>query len=68
MTYERLTLLLEPAEGAALREAAKANLRRPPDQARYLLRSVLLGDREVATKNANGGAMDLDPQRAAVQK
>lgn len=44
MDRERLTLVLAPMEMQALRKSAKADLRHPRDQARYLLRRVLLGE------------------------
>ena len=43
MTYERLTLVLPEPEMQALRTAARAELRKPRDQARAILRAVLLG-------------------------
>lgn len=46
MTIERLTLVLDTTEAAALRKVALANYRRPRDQARYLLRIALLGEKE----------------------
>jgi hypothetical protein len=42
MQTERLTLVLSPGEMAALRKAAQAELRRPRDQARAILRDALL--------------------------
>lgn len=42
MNGERLTLVLDPLEMQALRNAARADLRRPRDQARHILRSALL--------------------------
>ena len=45
MTYERLTLVLPQTEMQALRAAARAELRKPRDQARAILRAALLGGR-----------------------
>jgi hypothetical protein len=42
--YERLTLVLDPAEMAALRKAARQDLRKPRDQVRHILRVALLAD------------------------
>lgn len=64
--YERLTLVLEPAEMAALRQAARLELRKPRDQARHMLRVALLTDpprnevRECAkVVETTGGALPL---------
>lgn len=43
MAIERITVVLETEEAEALRSAARADLRRPQEQARYLLRAQLLG-------------------------
>ena len=40
-SYERLTVVLNESEMQQLRQAARADLRRPSDQARYLLRLAL---------------------------
>lgn len=45
VNYERLTLVLPEAEMQALRTAARAELRKPRDQARAILRAALLGGR-----------------------
>lgn len=42
--YERLTLVLDPIEMAALRQAARQELRKPRDQVRAILRAALLTD------------------------
>ncbi len=44
--YTEITLILNPEESSALRNSAELNLRRPRDQARYLLRSILLGEQD----------------------
>lgn len=61
MGIERLTLVLDSAEAAALRSAARAEMRRPRDQARYLLRSVLLGESTsgASTTNSNSAGRVL---------
>lgn len=40
--YERLTLVLDPTEMAALKQAARQELRKPRDQVRHILRATLL--------------------------
>lgn len=60
----QVTITLDGTETALLRQAAMRELRRPREQARFLLRQALLA----ATDNPetrNRGAMDSDPQRAA---
>jgi hypothetical protein len=42
MPNERITLVLDDEEAAALHRAAHADLRRPREHARYLLRLALL--------------------------
>lgn len=44
MTYERVTVVLTQDEMQRLRGIAQRELRRPRDQAAYLLRSVLSGE------------------------
>ena len=67
MAPEKIVLRLNPCESRALYAAALQDLRRPTDQARMLLRQALgLTDITTATTNANRGAMDFDPQRAAI--
>ncbi len=44
MTYERVTVVLSEYEMNELRKIARSELRRPRDQAAYLLRRVLLGE------------------------
>lgn len=51
MNVERITLALDSELAAALRAAARAEMRRPHDQARYLLRTILLGEQTPATKS-----------------
>ena len=41
MTYERVTIVLTEHEMQALRNIAQQELRRPRDQAAYILRNVL---------------------------
>lgn len=45
MKTERLTLVLSSAEMQALRKSSKVDLRHPREQARYILQSVLLGNK-----------------------
>jgi hypothetical protein len=62
-------LLLTREERRLLSRMVEEDVRLPLDQVRWLIveeakrRGML-----PAARNANGGAMDLDPQRAAVQK
>lgn len=42
MTYERFTIVLTEPEMKILRKLAQQDLRRPRDQATYLLRTALL--------------------------
>jgi len=44
--FARMVLTLSKDEFFALRDCAKREYRHPRDQARYILRSVLLGDAE----------------------
>ncbi len=64
----RVTVPLTEDECNALRRLANAELRDPREQARYLLRAALglTGDAVQPSPNANRGAKDFDPQRAAV--
>ncbi len=41
MSYRTMTIVLSSEEAAALRASADADLRKPADQARYLLRVAL---------------------------
>lgn len=62
--YAGINVRLSRGEFERLSAAAQRDLRHPRDQARYLLR-LALGLTDVH-ENANRGAMDFDPQRAAV--
>jgi hypothetical protein len=70
--FTRITVPLSKDEFFALREAASKNYRHPREQARWLLRQVLViadarpGTMPLDVENANRGAMDSDPQRTAV--
>jgi hypothetical protein len=44
MTYERVTVVLTEHEMEKLRKVAQRELRRPRDQAAFLLRRALLGE------------------------
>lgn len=46
--YRRIYVPLSKEEFIALQEKAQCSYRHPRDQARYILRSVLLGDAEPA--------------------
>jgi hypothetical protein len=52
MTYERFTVVLTEPEMKILRKLAQKELRRPRDQATYLLRTALLD----ATPSTDGNA------------
>lgn len=47
----RITIELTNSEMEALKQKARRDLRQPKDQARYLLRSLLLGTRDQSTNN-----------------
>ena len=56
---QRITLLLDVSEMAALRQAARKDLRKPRDHARFLLRLALDGPQAPAhldTKENDSGA------------
>ena len=69
MAIERITVVLDSAEAAALRNAARADLRRPRDQVRHILRLALLGAEEsppAAPTNSNrAGDVLADTSAAA---
>ncbi len=44
MTYQRITVVMTDSEMQALQDAAQRELRRPREQARHILRSVLFGE------------------------
>ena len=52
--YERLTLVLDPIEMAALKQAARQELRKPRDQVRHILRAALLHDPPDGQSQRNG--------------
>lgn len=62
MYYERLTLVLPQAEMHALRAKARAELRKPRDQARLMLRAMLLNE-GFLSESEQGEAED-DPQHS----
>ena len=64
--YRRIHVPLSKEEFVTLQGAASNDLRHPRDQARYLLRAALGLGGDNVQPNANRGAMDSDPQRAAV--
>lgn len=49
--YTRITVPLSREEFEALRTAAQTDYRHPREQARYLLRGVLLGEQSLETNN-----------------
>lgn len=52
MDYKRLTIPLPEPEFAALQKLAKRELRRPEDQARHILRTILLIESHENSKTA----------------
>jgi hypothetical protein len=66
--YAGLRLRLSRDEFESLIALARQEMRDPQEQARFMLRQVLLVEADNAQKNANRGAMDSDPQRAAVAR
>lgn len=66
MQMTRITVPVTIEEREALRALAQRELRDPRDHARYLLRQALGLGGDNVQPNANRGAMDSDPQRAAV--
>jgi len=61
----KLTIALTRDEMEKLRKNAKINLRNPHDQARHILRLVLLGSTNEATKD-NTDVHSLEPVHAGV--
>lgn len=68
--FERVTIVLTGDEMARLRKLAQCELRRPRDQATYILRSVLLGEQSSImpmnvenaanpTKSLNGAFVEI---------
>jgi hypothetical protein len=60
---QRITLLLEKSEMDALRRAAREEMRKPRDHARYLLREVLC---EPSTEQNKSGADAYQAHGAAL--
>lgn len=60
MNYSRLTLVLTESEMMALREVARQSVRRPRDQARYMLLSGLgmSNERVTSTQQPNGAPLE----------
>jgi hypothetical protein len=57
MSYRTMTIVLSDDEVNALRRSAEVDLRRPRDQARYLVRQALgLAEKPPATEKHNGAA------------
>lgn len=61
----QLTITLDGTETAMLRQAAVRELRKPRDQARYLLRQALLAAVGTPEEMRNRGAVEVEAQRAA---
>lgn len=66
MSFRRLTLVLSEHEMNALRRAAGDDLRRPQEQAKYILRTALLGNGQPST-NSNTGAIRQDSDAGVVE-
>lgn len=52
----RVIIVLTEQEMERLHQSAKRDLRHPRDQARYILRSALLGQRDSSPTNSEGDA------------
>lgn len=68
MTYERVTLVLTEHEMQELRRLAQRELRRPRDQAAYIIRRVLNGEQQstneksaVTVSQTNGALIGINP-------
>lgn len=62
MAYRTMTIAISDEEMQALNRLAMAEYRRPRDQARYILRKVLIGN-QVEEKH-NGAVISQDTPRA----
>lgn len=58
----KLVLMLTRDEVEQLKRLANRDLRKPQDQARFILRSVLLGDQSQESKNPSAATL---PERTA---
>jgi len=61
----KLTIALTRDEMEKLRRAARNHLRQPGDQARYIIRSVLLGESPPNQEKENTGAVKVYETRTA---
>lgn len=67
MSYRTMTIVLSDDEVNALRKSAEVDLRRPRDQARYLVRQALgLAEKPPAATKHNGAEVRQDITGAAV--
>ena len=57
--YKKMILILDPEEDSALNHVSRENLRRPRDQARYILRQAL------GLTNDNGPVAQMNNRQAA---
>lgn len=65
MEYTRITVPLSQDEFEALRNLAFRDYRHPREQARFLLRHILLGEQQ-DVKNKNGDALVSQAGRVAI--
>ena len=66
MSYRTITIVLSDSEINALRKSAEMELRRPRDQARYLVRQALgLADKPPSAENHNGAGTALGSSTGA---
>lgn len=67
MSYRTMTIVLSEDEVNALRRSAEVDLRRPRDQARYLVRQALgLAEKPATATKHNGAEVRQDITGAAV--